>query len=68
MILEKVKQWLQEEIAMNEEIVSGKTEVSDGTEDVIYGRTECAEGLLELIQQWEAEWEEELKQRRDLNL
>jgi hypothetical protein len=59
-VLKKVKEWLQEEIGMNQDVADAKDNkqdyiTSDGTDDIIYGRYECAEGLLEQIQQWENE-------------
>ena len=58
-VLKKVKEWLQEEIGMNQEVADAKDNhddciTSDGTDDIIFGRYECAEGLLEQIKQWEA--------------
>ena len=58
-VLKKVKEWLQEEVGMNQDVADAKDNkqdyiTSDGTDDIIYGRHECAEGLLELIEQWEA--------------
>jgi hypothetical protein len=59
-VLKKVKEWLEEEIEMNQDVADAKDNkqdyiTSDGTDDIIYGRHECAEGLLELIEQWENE-------------
>ncbi len=59
-VLKKVKEWLQEEVGMNQDVADAKDNkqdyiTSDGTDDIIYGRHECAEGLLELIEQWENE-------------
>jgi hypothetical protein len=59
-VLKKVKEWLQEEIGMNQDVADAKDNkqdyiTSDGTDDIIYGRHECAEGLLEQIEQWENE-------------
>jgi len=59
-VLKKVKEWLQEEVVMNQDVADAKDNkqdyiTSDGTDDIIYGRHECAEGLLEQIQQWENE-------------
>ena len=58
-VLKKVKEWLQEEIGMNQDVADAKDNhmdyvTSDGTDDIIYGRHECAESLLELIERWEA--------------
>jgi hypothetical protein len=57
-ILNKVKEWLKEEIEMNQDVADAKDNkqdyiTSDGTDDIIYGRHECAEGLLEQIEKWE---------------
>ena len=61
-ILNKVKQWLKEEVKDNQDVVDAKDNkeaeiCSDGTDDIIYGRLECAEGLLNLIKKWEEEEE-----------
>ena len=57
-LLNKVKEWLKEEIEMNQDVADAKDNkqdyiTSDGTDDIIYGRHECAEGLLEQIEKWE---------------
>ena len=57
-VLKKVKEWLEEEIEMNQDVADAKDNkqdyiTSDGTDDIIYGRHECAEGLLEQIHIWE---------------
>jgi len=57
-ILNKVKEWLKEEIKMNQDVADAKDNkqdyiTSDGTDDIIYGRHECAWGLLENIKKWE---------------
>ena len=59
-VLKKVKEWLEEEIEMNQDVADAKDNkqdyiTSDGTDDIIYGRHECAWGLLEQIKQWENE-------------
>ena len=59
-VLKKVKEWLEEEIEMNQDVADAKDNkqdyiTSDGTDDIIYGRHECAEGLLEQIEKWENE-------------
>ena len=59
-VLKKVKEWLEEEIEMNQDVADAKDNkqdyiTSDGTDDIIYGRHECAEVLLEQIEQWENE-------------
>ena len=57
-ILNKVKQWLKEEVKDNQDVADAKDNkeaeiCSDGTDDIIYGRHECAEGLLNQIKKWE---------------
>ena len=57
-ILNKVKEWIKEEIKMNQDVADAKDNkqdyiTSDGTDDIIYGRHECAWGLLENIKKWE---------------
>tara|TARA_Y100000814_G_C12326380_1_gene399941 strand:+ start:450 stop:653 length:204 start_codon:yes stop_codon:yes gene_type:complete len=57
-VLEKVKEWLKEEIEENQDVVDAKDNgenyvTSDGTDDIIYGRHECATSLLEQIKKWE---------------
>lgn len=59
-VLKKVKEWLEEEIEMNQDVADAKDNkqdyiTSDGTDDIIYGRHECAWGLLENIKKWENE-------------
>ena len=59
-ILENVKEWLDGEIEMNQDVADAKDNkedyvTSDGTDDIIYGRHECATGLLEQIKKWESE-------------
>ena len=59
-VLKKVKEWLQEEVGMNQDVADAKDNkqdyiTSDGTDDIIYGRHECAEGLLNQIEKWENE-------------
>ena len=59
-VLKKVKEWLEEETEMNQDVADAKDNkqdyiTSDGTDDIIYGRHECAWGLLEQIKQWENE-------------
>ena len=57
-VLKKVKEWLEEEIEMNQDVAEAKDNkqdyiTSDGTDDIIYGRHECAWGLLENKKKWE---------------
>ena len=53
----KIKQWLEDEIEYNLEVVeaqsNGEEFTSDGTDDIIVGRSECAESLLNQINKWE---------------
>ena len=70
-ILNKVKQWLKEEVKDNQDVVDAKDNkeaeiCSDGTDDIIYGRHECAEGLLNQIKKWEEE-EEHKARVKDLD-
>ena len=72
-VLKKVKEWLNEEIEMNQDVADAKDNhedyvTSDGTDDVIYGRHECAECLLEQIELWEEELDKEIEARKKLNL
>jgi hypothetical protein len=72
-ILNKIKQWLIEEVSDNQDVVDAKDNnedyiTSDGTDDIIYGRHECAECLLEQIEIWENELDKEIEARRKLNL
>ena len=72
-VLKKVKEWLEEEIEMNQDVADAKDNkqdyiTSDGTDDIIYGRHECAEGLLEQIELWEEELDKEIEARKKLNL
>ena len=72
-ILNKVREWLREEIEMNQDVADAKDDkqdyiTSDGTDDIIYGRHECAEGLLEQIELWEEELDKEIEARKKLNL
>ena len=57
-ILNKVKQWLEDEVKDDQDVADARdnneSEIcSDGTDDIIYGRHECAEGLLNQIKKWE---------------
>ena len=57
-LIDKIKEWLQDEINTYQEI---QTRISDGEEveniadapEVFFGRSECAEGLLSKIEEWE---------------
>ena len=70
-ILNKVKQWLKEEVKDNQDVADAKDNkeaeiCSDGRDDIIYGRHECAEGLLNQIKKWEEE-EEHKARVKDLD-
>ena len=70
-ILNKVKQWLKEEVKDNQDVADAKDNkeaeiCSDGTDDIIYGRHECSEGLLNQIKKWEEE-EEHKARVKDLD-
>ena len=70
-ILNKVKQWLKEEVKDNQDVADAKDNkeaeiCSDGTDDIIYGRHECAEGLLNQIKKW-GEEEEHKARVKDLD-
>jgi hypothetical protein len=72
-IINKIKQWLKDEVTDNQDVVDAKDSnedyiTSDGTDDIIYGRHECAECLLEQIELWENELDKEIEARRKLNL
>jgi hypothetical protein len=59
-IMDKVKDWLQEVVHDNREIVNAKEnneeEInSDGTDDILVGWSECSESLLKKISEWENE-------------
>tara|TARA_R100000734_G_C3233196_1_gene40446 strand:+ start:85 stop:342 length:258 start_codon:yes stop_codon:yes gene_type:complete len=59
-ILDKITEWLEEEIEMNQDVADAKDNkedyvTSDGTDDIIYGRHECATSLLEQIEKWKEE-------------
>tara|TARA_Y100001937_G_scaffold113041_1_gene161289 strand:- start:6982 stop:7176 length:195 start_codon:yes stop_codon:yes gene_type:complete len=59
-VLKKVKEWLKEDVEMNQDVADAKHNkedwvTSDGTDDILYGRWECATGLLRQIKKWENE-------------
>jgi len=59
-IMDKVKDWLQEVVHDNQEIVNAKENneaeiMTDGTDDIFVGWSECSESLLEKISEWENE-------------
>ena len=56
-LIDKVIEWLENEVYDGAEIVEAKHSgddwvTSDGTDDIIYGRAECAESLLNQIKKW----------------
>mgnify|MGYP003646727649 CR=1 FL=1 len=60
-ILNKVIEWLQEEVNLNQDIVEAHDNNDDdittsGDDDICYGRHECAKGLLNQIEKWSKEW------------
>ena len=52
----KTKKWLQGEIENYQDVVEGKEQMSDGTDDIFVGRSECAESLLNQMETWEVKW------------
>ena len=56
-VLKKIKEWLQEEVTDNQDVVDAKDNDKDYNgypeDNIIYGRHECAECLLENIKKWE---------------
>ena len=56
-VLKKIKEWLQEEVTDNQDVVDAKDNDEDYNgypeDNIIYGRHECAECLLENIKKWE---------------
>ena len=62
-ILNKVIEWLQEEVNLNQDIVDAYDNKDDGIttsgdDDICYGRHECAKGLLNQIEKWTKKWVE----------
>tara|TARA_R100000426_G_C4773404_1_gene91843 strand:+ start:399 stop:647 length:249 start_codon:yes stop_codon:yes gene_type:complete len=57
-ILDKINDWLEEEIEHNEPVLNGNEELSDDTLGIHEGRSECATSLLEQIKKWENEDDE----------
>tara|TARA_B100000424_G_C22711958_1_gene387431 strand:- start:50 stop:298 length:249 start_codon:yes stop_codon:yes gene_type:complete len=54
-LLDKITEWLKDEIEHNEPIINEDEELSDDTFDIHIGRSECATSLLEQIEKWENE-------------
>ena len=54
-ILDKITEWLEDEIEHNEPVLSGEEKLSDDTFELHDGRSECATSLLEQIKKWEDE-------------
>ena len=54
-ILDKITEWLEDEVDHNEPVLSGEEELSDDTFELHEGRSECATSLLEQIKKWESE-------------
>ena len=59
-IMNKVKDWLQEVVNDNQDIVDAKENneaeiTTDGTNDILIGWHECSQSLLEKISEWEKE-------------
>jgi hypothetical protein len=52
-LINKIKDWLKEEIRSQKSVVNGSEVLSDGTYGIIEGRYECAESLLDQIKKWE---------------
>ena len=52
-LIQKIKDWLEDEVEQGQPVVDGEEEIDDGTEDIVIGRHECAECLLEQIKKWE---------------
>ena len=55
---QRIKDFLNEIIEDEKPIVSGEVEMADGTEDIYVGRTELAETLLQKLDEWDEEDEE----------
>ena len=54
----RLRDWLNEIIEDEKPIVSGEEEMADGSEDIYVGRTELAETLLQKLDEWDEEDEE----------
>jgi len=55
---QRIKDFLNEIIEDEKPIVSGEVEMADGSEDIYIGRTELAETLLQKLDEWDEEDEE----------
>ena len=51
-ILNKITEWLEDEIKHNEPVINEDEKLSDDTFDIHVGRSECATSLLEQIEKW----------------
>ena len=54
-ILNKITEWLEDEIKHNEPVINEDEKLSDDTFDIHVGRNECATSLLWLIKKWKNE-------------
>ena len=54
-LVQKIEDWLQEEVEHNYSVRFGEEKLSDGTEDIHFGKYECANGLLNQIKKWKKE-------------
>ena len=55
---QRLKDFLNEIIEHEKPIISGEVEMADGSEQIYVGRTELAESLLEKLDEWDEEDEE----------
>ena len=51
--INKIKEWLIDEVNYQQPIIDGEEILTDGTDDICEGRHECADGLLNQIEEWE---------------
>ena len=70
-VLDKVIEWLKNEVEDGQEFVDAQENgedwvTSDGTDDIYIGRHECAEGLLNMIAKWKEE--EKNKPRKTMTM
>ena len=56
---QRLKNWLNEIIEDEKPIVSGEEEKADGSEGIYVGRTELAETLLQKLDEWDEEEDED---------
>ena len=56
-LIQKIEEWLEEEVAENEQYHDGVDSAGVSSTDVelLRGRHECAEGLLDQIKKWKKE-------------